>query len=221
MGCSILIVDDHTLFSTSLMMALRVSGLEASQVVPVDHGEILARAAAAPPGLVVLDLLLGNDADGRLMSGAELVTGLRRLGWQVLIVSGSRNEPGKAAAVAAGALGVLPKTTSFDVLLDAVVTAASGRPLISEVERQTWVARHHRFRLELRDLEHRLDRLTPREREVLELLAKGFRVVMIVERSMVSVTTVRTQIRSILNKLEVTSQLEAVAMLRRLHHHGT
>ncbi|MDT7750381.1 MAG: hypothetical protein QOD96_4043, partial [Pseudonocardiales bacterium] len=59
----------------------------------------------------------------------------------------------------------------------------------------------------------RLQRLSPREHEMLGLLTDGYRARAIAERLAVSPTTVRTQIRAILAKLEVNSQLEAVALL--------
>jgi DNA-binding NarL/FixJ family response regulator len=61
----------------------------------------------------------------------------------------------------------------------------------------------------------RLGRLSRREREVFELLAQGHNAAKIAERFVVSMTTVRTQIRSGLAKLEVNSQLEAVALISR------
>jgi DNA-binding CsgD family transcriptional regulator len=57
--------------------------------------------------------------------------------------------------------------------------------------------------------------LSPREREVLELLTEGMRAAAIAEYFVVSMPTVRTQIRSILAKLDVSSQLEAVALFRQ------
>jgi DNA-binding NarL/FixJ family response regulator len=60
----------------------------------------------------------------------------------------------------------------------------------------------------------RLRRLTAREQEILHLLAHGERAAVIAEEASVSLSTVRSQIRSILTKLEVNSQLEAVALLR-------
>ena len=66
-----------------------------------------------------------------------------------------------------------------------------------------------------RALSRRLSRLSAREREVLELLAEGMRAAAIAEHFVVSMPTVRTQIRSILAKLDVSSQLEAVALFRQ------
>jgi DNA-binding NarL/FixJ family response regulator len=168
-----------------------------------------------PTGLIVLDLDLGQDADGRYVNGADLVSGLRALGWKVLVVSGGIDRPGVAAAIASGAIGTVPKSRSFDVLLSAVMTAASGDPLMTDAEHQDWLERHRRHLAQERELSVRLSRLSPREREVLELLTEGMRAAAIAEHFVVSMPTVRTQIRSIFAKLDVGSQLQAVALFRQ------
>jgi DNA-binding CsgD family transcriptional regulator len=84
---------------------------------------------------------------------------------------------------------------------------------MTEAELRYWCGRH-------RDQERRrgrfarlVCRLSPREREVLDQLAQGRRAVDIASRSMVSISTVRAQIRTILATLEVSTQLEAVVLL--------
>ena len=226
MGYPVLIVDDHLLFSTSLRLALCDHGLDAHQIKPESYAGILARAAEITPGLVVLDLELGTGTDGQPLRGSQVVPALTEQGWKVLIVSGNDpDRPSTAAAIAAGAVGVVAKSSSLEELLHTVVRAASGSPVMTEAERQQWLVRDRRyreletgFRAQERERNQRLNRLSRREREVLELLADGQRAAAIAERFVVSVTTVRTQIRSILNKLEVNSQLEAVAMVRQSAH---
>lgn len=218
-GYPVLIIDDHELFSTSLRVALHGRGIEAYQL-PVDGlAEFRQRLKGGvrddPVGLVVLDLDLGRDAEGRRISGVDLIKDLRAHGWAVLIVSASADSPAVAAGIAAGALGSVPKSQSFEALLQAVLTAAVGEPIMTEGERQTWLKRHHGYQAQQRELSRRLSRLSRREREVLEMLAEGHRAGDIAERFVVSMTTVRTQIRAVLTKLEVNSQLEAVAMLRQ------
>jgi DNA-binding NarL/FixJ family response regulator len=215
-GYPVLVIDDHELFSTSLTMALRSEGFDARTLPVACVHDFLGRKAVGPTGLVVLDLDLGQDADGRYVNGAELVSGLRALGWKVLIVSGV-DPPGVAAAVASGAIGSVSKSRSFDVLLATVMTAASGDPVMTDAEHQGWLELHHRHLAQERELSRRLSRLSPREREVLELLAEGMRAAAIAEHFVVSMPTVRTQIRSILAKLDVGSQLEAVALFRQQH----
>jgi len=215
MGFTVLIVDDHELFSTSLRMALRAHGLDAHQVTPSGFDVILRQAEELPNGLIVLDLDLGKAPDGGWLHGPDVVTGLRERGWKVLIVSGSQDQPGIAAAIAAGAIGSVLKTSSFGALLETVIAAAEGRSLMTEAQHQSWLALDRTYRAKERELARRLSRLSRREQEVLELLAEGHRAAAIAEHFVVSMTTVRTQIRSILTKLEVSSQLEAVALLRQ------
>jgi DNA-binding NarL/FixJ family response regulator len=214
-GYPVLIIDDHELFSTSMGLALRAKGFNARQVPAPRVADVLATPCPGPSGLVVLDLDLGRAEEGNWLCGADLVHELREQGWQVLIVSGSVDKPGVAVAIAAGAIGSVPKSSSFDTLLETVAMAAAGRPVMTEAERQRWLHRHRTYLAEEHELSRRLSRLSHREREVLELLAEGHRAAAIAERFVVSMTTVRTQIRSILAKLEVTSQLEAVALIHQ------
>ncbi len=213
-GYPVLIVDDHELFSTSLRMALRGEGFDA-RALTVAYLQDFLSGETGSTGLVVLDLDLGQDADGRWVNGADLVAGLRARGWKVLMVSGSVDRPGIAAAIAAGAIGSVPKSRSFDVLLRTVVAAANDQHVMTTEERETWLERHRQYVAKERELARRLARLSPRELEVLELLAEGVRAAAIAAHFVVSLPTVRTHIRSILAKLEVGSQLEAVALFRQ------
>jgi DNA-binding NarL/FixJ family response regulator len=215
-GYPVLVIDDHELFSTSLTMALRAEGLDARTLGVAGVRAYLRGTRSGATGLAVLDLDLGRDADGRYVSGAELVEALRERGWKVLIVSGSGDRPGIAAAIAAGAIGTVPKSRSFEVLLTTVTTAARGEPVMTESERQEWIERHRRYVARERETSRRLARLTTRERDVLELLSEGTPATAIAEHFGASMSTVRTQIRSILATLEVGSQLEAVALFRQM-----
>ncbi|WP_051343427.1 LuxR C-terminal-related transcriptional regulator [Pseudonocardia spinosispora] len=210
----VVIVDDHQLFSTSLRLALGGRGFAASELPVAELPELLGRPCPTTSGLVVLDLDLGRDERGGRIGGADQVARLREQGWLVLIVSGSTDELELAKAIAAGATGWLPKSGSFEALLDAVATAAQGSPLMTETERSRWAATHRDHQEQVREVSRRLARLSRREQEVLKLLSEGQRASAIAARFVVSMPTIRTQIRSLLAKLEVTSQLEAVALVR-------
>lgn len=212
-GYPVLVIDDHELFSTSLTIALRNEGFDA-RTLPVAFLRRFPDREERPAGLAVLDLDLGHDAGGRRVNGIDLVEGLRARGWKVLVVSGSVDRPEVAAAIAAGAIGSVPKSRSFDDLLRTVGAAARGEQVMTRDEYEEWLERHRRYVTEERELARRLMRLSPRELEVLELLAEGMRAASIARHFVVSMPTVRTHIRSILTKLEVGSQLEAVAMFR-------
>ncbi len=209
-----LVVDDHELFSTSLVVALRSRGVNAEQIEVVSIDAILAAANLRPAGLVVLDLDLGWNADGRWLNGLDLLTALRDEGWKVLVVSVSSDQPRIAEAIAAGAIGSVPKSASFDTLLRTVLASAAGEPVISEDERRTWLMLHRSYQAQERERALRFGRLSTREREVLERLAEGYRAAAIAEEFVVSLATVRSQIRAVLAKLDVNSQLEAVALIR-------
>ncbi|MDQ3763846.1 MAG: response regulator transcription factor [Actinomycetota bacterium] len=206
---TVLIVDDHELFSCALVIALGTRGLRARQLTP---GELLARLdqPAPPGGLVLLDLDLGDNVDG-----AQLVGPLRRAGWRILVITGTTDEPHIAAAVAAGAVGWVPKTAPFNELLAHAVRTAEGRSLLTDAQRQRMQEIASGARQAAEELEWRWQLLTPREREILDCLVGGLRAGTIAEKFTVSVATVRTQIRSILAKLEVSSQLEAVALAKQ------
>jgi DNA-binding NarL/FixJ family response regulator len=97
---SILIIDDHELFSTALMITLRLWGRRAYTAKIGGLDAILEQATGQPPGLVLLDPHLGLDADGRELNGVNLVPGLRARGWAVLVLSDSHDESRIAAAIA-------------------------------------------------------------------------------------------------------------------------
>jgi len=211
---SVLVVDDHELFSMSLVMTLRWHGVKAEQVQTVSRDAILAAANDLPVGLAILDLELGRDVDGRRLNGCDLVGALRGQGWKVIVLSGSLEPRRIAAAIAAGAIGSVLKSASLHTLLRAILLAATGKSVMPENERQMWLELHRRHVARERELTLRLERLTNRELAVLEMLAEGHRAAAIADKFVVALTTVRSQIQSILSKLTVNSQLEAVALFR-------
>lgn len=201
--------------SVPLVVALRSCGANAEQIEIIDMGAILAAANLRPAGLVVLDLDLGRNAAGRWLNGLDLLTALRAAGWKVLVVSVSSDQARIAEAIAAGAIGSVPESASFDTLLTTVLASAAGETVMSADEHRTWLALHRGFQVQRRERAARLGRLTTREREVLERLAAGYRAASIADEFVVSLATVRSQIRSVLAKLGVNSQLEAVAVIRQ------
>ena len=211
---TILIVDDHDLVGTSLAVALTAEGLRARRATGVDPAGILAEAATLRPGLALLDLDLGRDRRGRRRDGVDLVVPLTEQGWCCVVLSAAdRSRVG--AALAAGAIAAVPKRAPWPVLLANVRAALDGRVVMNPEIRQELIDSFRIHDAERRDIVEKLGRLTQREREVLAELAQGNRAQAVAEQYVVSLATVRTQIRSVLSKLEVGSQLEAVALYRR------
>ena len=122
------------------------------------------------------------------------------------------------AALAAGGFVWVPKNAPFPTLLGAIREARAGRSVMPPGRREQLIEMHLARENDRRDLTAKLGKLTQREREVLALLAAGKRAQSVAEHFVVSLATVRTQIRAVLTKLEVGSQLEAVALYTRHHH---
>ena len=213
-GYPVRIVDDHELFSTSLAIALRSEGFDAQTIIVGSLKDFVARPTTSP-GLIALDLCLGQDTNDQNIEGADLIECARTRGWMVLIVSGTDDIHRIAAAIAAGAIGYVPKSLSFDELCNTITLAAQGAPVMTTAERHKWIESHRKHLVQERELTRRLTRLSPRESEVLELLAEGMRATAIAKHFVVSIPTVRAHIRSILTKLDVSCQLEAAALLRQ------
>jgi DNA-binding NarL/FixJ family response regulator len=210
----VVVIEDHELVGESLVMALRERKLPARRVPVSSMQDLLRHLGRCRPGLVLLDLNLGTDAAGHPIDGLDMIGRLRAGGWRVVVVTGSRDRSRIAAAVAAGALGYVLKFAPLHELLHAVVEAVEGRQIMSATEQRHWSELHRRAQALSAQREERLGVLAPRERDVLDLLARGLRVAAIAEKFVVSEATVRTQVKSILRKLGVNSQIEAVAIHR-------
>ena len=205
------IVDDHRLLADALALALEGHGIRA--VLPTLGGpaELLAEVTRSRPDLVLLDLDLGGD----LGDGSTLVRPLVEAGLRVLIVTATSDVEQMARAVELGAVGVAAKNGPFPELLDTVVTAARGGEVMAPVVRLHLLDAARRRREQRASALAPFGRLTERESEVLRELTRGRAVAQIARRSFVSEATVRSQVRSILTKLGVRSQLEAVVAAQR------
>jgi two-component system nitrate/nitrite response regulator NarL len=212
----VLIVEDHVLLSTTLSMALRGHGIESRRCDGATPEAVRVAASGVAPGVALVDVDLGSGPNGEPRSGIDLVPVLVGDGWRVVVMTGSAPEAEIAKAVTAGAVGWVHKTAPFPELLTTVLDAVAGRPLMAESERQRLAQVHHVEQARDRARRAGLDLLTAREREVLDGLVAGKRAAAIAEESVVSLATVRAQIRAILAKLGVSSQLEAVALVREL-----
>jgi DNA-binding NarL/FixJ family response regulator len=180
-------------------------------IAPVTSPQAVVSAAAlARPDLILLYLDLGAGAG----SGVALVEPLRALGARVVILTGALSRLRVAEAVEAGAVGWVSKAAPLPALLRAVRAAAAGIPLLPAHERSALLVELARHRAEQRSRFAPFERLTPRERQVLAALVRGRSADGIAEDLVVSIATVRSQIRAVLLKLGVHSQLAAVALAR-------
>jgi two-component system, NarL family, nitrate/nitrite response regulator NarL len=206
-GLTVLVVEDHALLAQSLVIALNAEGCRARVASLIDPATLLDEVAADRPGVVLLDLELGALGDG-----GDLVAPLTQLGARVLVVSGTADRLRLAETIEKGAVGFLSKTVPFEQLLATVLDVVAQRPVLSTAQRFELMADLRRARA-TRSMELApFKTLTPRERAVLAALAQGQRAETIATAAVLSAATVRSQIRSVLAKLGVSSQLEAVAL---------
>ena len=209
-GPRLLLVDDHRLLVETLQVSLSHAGLAVSVAPCGSFDEVLAEAAAVRPTLVVLDL----DLQGAGW-GYDLIAPLRQMGTQVLMLTGTVDRIELARCLEAGALGIASKADGFGSVLEQIRRAADGEtvtPVTLRAQLLSDLAAHRRA-----DEQRKapFEALSSRERDVLRQIVEGKQAAAIAKESFVSLATVRTQIRSILMKLEVTSQVAAVALARQ------
>ncbi|MGY1672653.1 LuxR C-terminal-related transcriptional regulator [Geodermatophilus sp. SYSU D00710] len=214
-GPPVLLVDDHSLFAQAVEIGLRAAGVPARRVVPDTAEGITQVCAAAAPATVLLDLRLGTGADGVPIDGLDLVGPLTSAGCRVVVLTAETGNGTWGTAVERGAVTVLPKDTDLESLVRVLGTVREGRPVLDEGRRQDLLAAARRARADETARLAPFRQLSPREDEVLRCLAAGMPAATIAATAHVSEATVRTQIRAVLTKLAVNSQLQAVALARR------
>jgi two-component system, NarL family, nitrate/nitrite response regulator NarL len=211
MASRIAVVEDHGLIAHTLSAALRARGHHIVQLDPVelDDDELVAEVLRERAELALLDLDLGPRGDS-----LPLIPALTAVDVRVLMVTGISDRMRHAACVRAGALGVVSKSAGFDELTGSVEQVLSGGSLLERTERDQLLAELREHEATEQQRQAAFLRLTEREQEVLGLLMQGRSVDQVAEGFVVSVATVRTQVRSILTKLDASSQLVAIARAR-------
>jgi len=205
----ILLVEGRQLVGETLQAALTSRGLDVTLSACASAAETLDAVRSHRPGVVVLDLERAGAGSGR-----DLIRPVIELGATVLVLMGITDRLELARCLEAGAAGVASNSDSFSSVLDMFGRAAAGdvvTPLGDRLRYQRELDAHRRAdRRRLAPFES----LTPRERDVLALIVDGRPAAEIARQANVTLPTVRTQVRSILQKLAVNSQMAAAAMAR-------
>ncbi|HZU17738.1 MAG TPA: response regulator transcription factor [Candidatus Dormibacteraeota bacterium] len=206
----VLIVEDHRMVAEGMRTLLedepdlRVVGLATT------GAEALRLTAATRPDVVLIDFHLPD------LSGSELAAALRQGGSRaaLLFLSVDDRPSCLLGAVEAGACGFLHKSRSAPELVGAVRRAARGETLFPPAT-LAGLLDYQRRRAREEAGRHQ-DRLTPREREILGLLATGLDNRTVAHRLRIRYSTVRSHVRSLIGKLDAHSRLQAVARAREL-----
>ena len=190
----LLLVDDHPVFLEGLAEALgRQADFELAGMV-TSSAKAVACCERTRPDLVLLDLAM------RGLDGLAVLKQLRQLepAPRVLMLTSSDEAADAIAALDAGADGYITKAARYDELVEAIREAAGGGRPIGET-----IAR----RLAIRD---RHQPLTPREQEVLVLLAEGLTYEAIGERLGIAKRTARAHVVAIQEKLDAANNAPVV-----------
>lgn len=204
----VLVVDDHQLLGQMLAHALDGPALCAGSVSGPTIDDVMAEVRSFQPEVVLLDLDLGDMGDGR-----KLIQRILETGSEVIVLTACTDPRELGRALEEGAVGLLHKDCRVETVRRAIdkVLCEDFDELLPPSTRDDLLRSARSDREARAKALQPFDQLSRREAAVLRDLMSGYSAAQIAERSFVAVSTVRSQIRAILIKLGVTSQLAAVA----------
>lgn len=201
---SVLLIDDHTLFRSGIRSLLQRHPEFDVVGEAADGVEGIKRAKQLNPQVVLLDLNMPG------MSGLETLQLLLQdcPDSAIVMLTVSEDAQDLAAALKAGASGYLLKNIDTDYLTRAVRRAAAGETVVAEAMTTKLVAQ---LQAGTRPAEPAsdLDRLTPREKEILDCLARGESNKVIARSLDLSESTVKIHVQNVLKKLNLSSRVQA------------
>jgi DNA-binding NarL/FixJ family response regulator len=202
----VVVADDQTLVRSGFRMILTADGIDV--VAEATNGaEAVAAVRRTRPDLILMDIRMpevdGLEATRRILSGSP---GEPR----VLILTTFDLDRYVYAALSAGASGFLLKDVTPEQLVAAVRTVRSGDALLAPAITRRLVERFAHRDGETAAIHRDLASLTPREVEVLSLLARGLSNAELADRLHLSEATVKTHVARILAKLGLRDRVQAV-----------
>lgn len=202
----VLLVEDHQLVAEGLAALLQ----EYDDIVVAGWAPTVAAALeTAERESIDVGLIDFRLPDGL---GADAATGLLRRQREAAIIflSADESDDSIATAVEAGASGYLLKSAPIDEVVESIRRAVEGETLIPAKKLAQLLARRREMHREQAAQAGLMESLTPREREILELMTEGLDNRAVAERLHIEYSTVRSHVRKVLQKLGARSKLEAV-----------
>ena len=199
----VLLAEDHTLVRKGLR-ALLDDAEDIAVIAEAANGrDAIAEVEENHPDVIVMDLSMP------LMSGLEATHQIceRDPGAKIIILTVHANEEYILQALRAGASGYLLKEAAPTDLIRAIKVVHQGEAFLSPTISRNLI-RDYVEKTELLMVETRFDRLTSREREVLQLTAEGYAIKDIATHLSISDKTVRTHRKNLMNKLDIHNTAE-------------
>ena len=198
---TVVLVDDHRMFRTGVRTELGSEVDIVGEAEDVDSAVAMVRACR--PDVVLLDVHLpggnGPEVIRRVADGAPDT--------RFLALSVSDAAEDVIATIRAGARGYVTKSISGPDLADAVRQVAAGDAVFSP-RLAGFVLDAFAGSVEVAEIDEELDRLTPRERDVMRLIARGYTYREAASELFLSVKTIETHVSSVLRKLQLSNRHE-------------
>ena len=201
-----LVEDDQILRAQLVRILNEAEDLEVIQALTTGE-EALQIIPSKPPNVIILDINLPGK------SGIECIRKLKSKcpNTEIIMLTAYEEEDNIFNALREGASGYLLKTSTPEELFAAIRDVHSGgAPFSSHIARK--VTRYFRQDREIREEN---ESLSPREREVLQLLSSGYIYKEVADHLNITLETVRTYVKRICVKLHVRSKVEAIIKFRQ------
>lgn len=208
----VLVADDHDLFRVGLASSLATYD-DIEVVAQASGGKMAIRLAdELRPDVVLMDLRMphvhGLEATSEILKADPAA--------RVVALTVAAGEADVAAAIAAGASGYVIKDAPIDDVVAAIRAAASGTAWLSPLAARTVLDRMRREYVDSGPARKAPEEeLSPRELEVLELVARGLDNNKIADELCISPRTAKNHVSNILSKLGVTNRIQAAVYWRR------
>ncbi len=203
----VVVVDDHPVWRDGVRSDLERSGIATVVAEASDGGEAIEAARKHMPEVVLMDLRMptvgGVDAIRQIVEESPHV--------KVIVLSASGEEADVLEAVKVGATGYLLKSATGPEIADAVRRVREGEPVFTPSLAGLVLTEFRRVASQERTGE---PGLTPRENEVLKLVAKGYTYREIAEKLFISIKTVQNHVQNILTKLQLRKRYELMRYAR-------
>lgn len=205
-GIGVLVVHSHPLLGSTIGLIFDVEpGMHVCEIVRTGH-EAAEAAAHHLPAVVLLDFSLG-DMDGS--TAASLIQAASP-GAAIVVLGGEDSETHLLDAIDAGAVGYLTRQATAAEIVEAVRRASSGDTIVPPRLLAKALARKRTTAAKQRELATWLSSVTPRERDILGLLAQGLDTRAMSARLSISSHTVEWHVRHLIEKFDVHSKLQLV-----------